>query len=144
MTPEVPEATQRTSVFDMIIENDARLKAWAEHDLRKLIDSTVAGKAVAHTSRDLAKKSLGKQNGSPFTKRITEASPPKKFSMPKFNVYSRTDPVDHVKNYQHVMAYWFTNDTVMCRMFPASLGDTTLRWFNRLPAGHIDDFRDLA
>ena len=106
MTPEVPTVTQRTSVFDRIIENDARPKTWAEHDLMKLIESTVAGKAVAHTLRDLAKKSLGEQNGSPFTTRIIETSPLRKFLMPKFNVYNgQTDPADHVRYYQQVMAY---------------------------------------
>ena len=59
-----------------------------EHDLRKLIDSIVARKAVAPTSRDLAKKSLGAQNGSPFTQTIANFPPPKKFSMPKFNIYN--------------------------------------------------------
>ena len=106
MTPEVPAATERTSVLNRIIEKDARPKTWVEHDLRKLIYSTVAGKAVAHTLRDLAKKSLGEQNDSPFTPRIIETSPLKKFLMPKFNVYNDwIDPTDHVRYYQQVMAY---------------------------------------
>lgn len=41
------------------------------------------------------------------------------------------------------MAYLFSDD-VMCSMFPASLGDAALRWFTRLPAGQIDNFRVLA
>ena len=32
----------------------------------------------------------------------------------------------------------------MCIMFPASLGDTALRWFDKLPPGKIDSFRELA
>ena len=85
---------------------------------------------MAYTLRDIANKSLGEQNGSPFTSRITYAPPPKKFSMPKFNIYNgRTDPADHVRYYQQVMAYWFSDDPMMCRMFQASLGDVALRWF---------------
>lgn len=42
------------------------------------------------------------------------------------------------------MAYWFSDDDVMCQMFPASLGDTTLRWLTRLPPSQIDNFRELA
>lgn len=48
-TPEVPIVIERQNVFDRIIENDACPKTWAENDLRKLISSTVAGKAIAHT-----------------------------------------------------------------------------------------------
>lgn len=81
-------------------------KAWAKHNLRRLIDSTVAGKAIANTLWDLAKKSLGEQNDSPFTQRIVDALPPKKFSMPKFKIYDgRIDPTDHVRYYQQTMAY---------------------------------------
>lgn len=32
----------------------------------------------------------------------------------------------------------------MCRMFLASLGDTALRWFDKLPPGKFDSFRELA
>lgn len=42
------------------------------------------------------------------------------------------------------MAYWFSDDVVMCRMVPVSLGDTALRWFIRLPPGRIDNFRELT
>lgn len=42
------------------------------------------------------------------------------------------------------MAYWFSDDVVMCMMFIASLGYAALKWFARLPAGQIDSFRELA
>lgn len=42
------------------------------------------------------------------------------------------------------MAYCFSNDDAMCRMFPASLGDVALRWFTRMLAGQIGNFRELA
>lgn len=67
--------TQRQSVFNRLIKKNAGPKMWAEHDLRRLINTTIAGKAVAHTPRDLAKRSLGEQNGSPFTPRIAKATP---------------------------------------------------------------------
>lgn len=58
-----------TSVFDKLMESRGRLKTWVEHDLRKLIDTTVAERkttSVAHMPRDLAKKSLGEASGSPL------------------------------------------------------------------------------
>lgn len=73
------------------------------------------------------------------------APPPKKFSMPEFNIYNgQTDPVDHVRYYLQVMAYWFFDDDVMCRMFPASLENATLRWFTRLLTGENENFIELA
>lgn len=49
---------ERPSVFYRRTEKDGRPKTWAENDLHKFIDSTIVGKAIAHTLRDLAKKSL--------------------------------------------------------------------------------------
>ena len=42
------------------------------------------------------------------------------------------------------MAYWRNEKALMCRTFPVSLGDITLRWFDKLPPGRIDSFRELA
>lgn len=93
-------AQDMPSVFERL----SSPKTWAEDDLRKLIDVIIAEKAITHTPGDLAKMSLGEQNGSPFTQRIAEAPPPppKKFTMPKFNIYNRrTDLADHLIYYQH-------------------------------------------
>lgn len=46
--------------------------------------------------------------------------------------------------YQQLMAYWISNNAVMCRLFLISLGETTLRWFTRLLVGKINNFRELA
>lgn len=43
-----------------------------------------------------------------------------------------------------MMAYWFSNDAAMCIMFPESLGDAALKWFTRLPADQINNFRELV
>lgn len=110
-----------------------------------MINSIVAGKNRARTPRDLARKSLGEQSGSPFTQRIIDVLPPKKKFMLKFNIYNgRTNLADYVRYYQKVMAYWFSDNDIMCMMFPVSLGDATLRWFTRLPAGQTDNFRELT
>ena len=128
-----------TGVFNKLTELGGLPKTWAKHDRCKILDTTVVGRTatiVAHMLRDLAKKSLGEESGSPFNPKIVDALPPKKFSMPKFNVYNgRTDPANHVRYYQQVMAYWIFDNVVMCKTFPTSLGDSALRWFTRLPAG---------
>lgn len=97
------------SVFHRLTEPDGRQKTWAQNDLRKLIDLTMAGRSatvVAHKTRDLANKSLGEESGSLFTQKIAKYPPLKKFSMAKFNAYNgRTNPADHVRYCQQVTAY---------------------------------------
>lgn len=142
-TPEVLIVAQRES--EMLSTKDAGPKTWAEQDLRRLIDSTVARKAIPHTPRYLARKSLRDQRSSPFTQRIADVPPSKKFYAPKFNIYNgRLDPANHVRYYQQVMVYWFSNNAVMCTIFPTSFGDAVLKWFTRLPVGQIDNFRELT
>ena len=36
------------------------------------------------------------------------------------------------------------NDTLMCKVFPSSLGSTALRWFNELRKGSIRSFAELV
>lgn len=106
-----------------------------------IADKKVDGKSIA----ELASKALGEDQGSPFTHRIQDTPPPKKFGQQKFNIYNGSlDPADHVRHYKQVRAYWRNEKTLMCRMFLASLGNTTLRWFDKLPLDKIDSFRELA
>lgn len=80
---------------------DFGLKTWAEHNVKRLIDFTVIGKAIPHIQRDLARKSLGEQSGSLFTQMIADALPPKRIYTLKFNIYNdRSDLIDHVRYYQ--------------------------------------------
>ena len=55
-TLEVLVVLQKRSVVDRI--SDTHPKVSAEQDLRKLIDSTIVGKAIAYTPKDLLKKVL--------------------------------------------------------------------------------------
>ena len=34
-------------------------------------------------------------------------------------------------------------DALMCRVFPSSLGDLRLKWFDKLPARSIENFHQL-
>lgn len=68
-TPELPVEAQRQSVFERITEKDVSPKAWAEHNLKRLIETIFTRKAETHMPRDLVKKSLEEHNGSPFTQK---------------------------------------------------------------------------
>ena len=69
---------------------------------------------------------------------------PSQFTRPPFNSYNgKTDPMEHVNHYIHMMSLHAHNDALMCKVFPSSLGSTTLRWFDGLRKGSIRRFAEL-
>ena len=69
---------------------------------------------------------------------------PSRFTRPLFNSYDgKTDPVEHVNHYIHMMSLHTHNDALMCKVFPLSLEPTTLKWFNWLQKGSIHSFAKL-
>lgn len=51
--------------------------------------------------------------------------------------------MEHVNHYIQMMSLHTHNDALMCKVFPSSLGPTTLRWFNVLRKGSIHSFTEL-
>ena len=50
-----------------------------------------------------------------------------------FTIYDgKTDLVEHVSHYIQMMSLYSHNDGLMCKVFPSSLGLTTMKWFNGL------------
>ena len=71
--------------------------------------------------------------------------PSEKFTPPRFTLYDgKLDPMSHVSHVKQMMALWNHMDALICRVFPSSLGDLGLKWFNKLPAGSIDNFHQLT
>ena len=69
---------------------------------------------------------------------------PDRFIRPPFNCYDgKTDSVEHVSHYIQMMSFHTHNDTLMCKVFPSSLGPIALRWFNGLRKGSICSFSEL-
>ena len=69
---------------------------------------------------------------------------PSRFTRPPFNSYDgKTDPVEHVSHYIHMMSLHAHNDALMCKVFPSSLCSIALRWFNGLRKGSIRSFAKL-
>nr|XP_023888981.1 uncharacterized protein LOC112001050 [Quercus suber] len=67
-----------------------------------------------------------------------------RFTHPSFNSYDgKTDPVEHVNHYIQMMSLHTSNDALMCKVFPSSLGPTALRWFNGLRKSFIHNFAEL-
>ena len=62
-----------------------------------------------------------------------------------FTIYNgRTDPVEHVSHFNQRMAIHSKNKTLMCKVFPSSLGPMAMRWFDGLGASSIESFKELT
>ena len=93
---------------------------------------------------DAMSRALRRATRSPFSEEIERASMPNKFTRPPFNSYDwKTDSVEHVSHYIHMMSLHMHNDALKCKVFPSSLGSTALRWFNGLRKGSIPSFAEL-
>ena len=93
---------------------------------------------------DAISRALRRVAWSPFLEEIERAPMPSRFTRPPFNSYDgRTDPMEHVSHYIHMMSLHTHNDALMCKVFPSSLEPTALRWFNRLRKGSIHSFAEL-
>ena len=67
-----------------------------------------------------------------------------RFTLPLFNSYDgKTNPVERVSYYIHMMSLHTRNDALICKVFPSSLDPMTLRWFNGLRKGSINSFAEL-
>uniref|UniRef100_A0A2N9J681 Integrase catalytic domain-containing protein n=1 Tax=Fagus sylvatica TaxID=28930 RepID=A0A2N9J681_FAGSY len=82
---------------------------------------------------------------SPFSSRIERAKLPARIAPLNLITYNgKTDPVAHLSHYRRSMALHNGDDILMCRIFPSSLGDVALRWFDRLEHGSIHSWTELS
>ena len=69
----------------------------------------------------------------PFSREIEKAKLPERYTAPRFEAYnSQTDPMAHIGHYQQSMTLSHYNDPFICWLFPSSLGEVAMRWFNQL------------
>ena len=62
-----------------------------------------------------------------------------------FTMYNgRTDPVEHVSNFNQRIAVHSRNETLMCKVFLSSMGPVAMRWFAGLREGSISSFKELT
>ena len=56
----------------------------------------------------------------------------------------KTDPMEHVSHFNQRMVVHSKNETLMCKVFPSSLGPMAIRWFNSLKEGSLNSFKELT
>ena len=82
------------------------------------------------SSRDIGNnamsRALNQISKSPFT-RIEEGKLPRWFNQLTLTIYNgRTDPVKHVSHFNQRMVIHSRNETLMCKVFPFSLGPVVI------------------
>nr|XP_023900373.1 uncharacterized protein LOC112012235 [Quercus suber] len=94
---------------------------------------------------DAISRALDWLSKSPFTRCIDEAELPRRFQQPTFTIYNgKTDPVEHVSQFNKRMTVHSKNEVLMCKVFPSSLGPMVMRWFNGLRTNSVDSYRQLT
>ncbi|XP_075644992.1 uncharacterized protein LOC142615980 [Castanea sativa] len=94
---------------------------------------------------DAMSKVLNQISKSPFTRRVEGGKLPWRFTQPTFTINNgRTDPVELVSHFNQRMEVHSKNETLMCKVFPSSLGPVAMRWFNGLRADSINSFMELT
>ena len=90
-------------------------------------------------------KVLSQISKSPFTRRIKGAKLPRRFRQPTFLIYNgRSDPIEHVSQFNQRMVVHSKDEALLCKIFPSSLGPVVIRWFNSLRANSINSFKELT
>ena len=94
---------------------------------------------------DAMSKALDQISKSPFTCKIEGAELPRQFHQPTFIIYNgRTDPIEHVSQFNQRMAVHSKDEALMCRVFPSSLGPMAMKWFGGLTPNSINSFKQLT
>ena len=94
---------------------------------------------------NVMKKALSQISKSPFTRGIEKAKLPRRFHQPTFTMYNGcTDHVEHVSQFKQRMVVHSQDETLLCRVFPSSLGPMPIRWFNGLRTNPINSFKKLT
>ncbi|XP_065634366.1 uncharacterized protein LOC136069590 [Quercus suber] len=90
-------------------------------------------------------KALNQISKLPFTRKIEEARLPRHFHQPTFTIYNgQTDPMKPVSHFNQRMVVHSKDETLMCKVFPSSLGPVAMRWFDNLRANSISSFKELT
>ena len=93
----------------------------------------------------LTMKALNQISKSPFTRKIEGVKLPWRFHLPTFTIYNgRMDPMEHVSQFNQRMAVYSKDETLICKVFPSSLGPVAMRWFNDLRVNSINSFKELT
>ncbi|CAL8174055.1 unnamed protein product [Prunus armeniaca] len=99
-------------------------------DVEKLVNDRLRDLKTSGNFEDALRKEMDQANSTPFTAKIEQAAPPKRFSTPSFTHFKRdSDPNSHLKHFKSVMILHKTDDALMCKVFVMTLRGATKTGF---------------
>ena len=120
------------------------LEDWKAQILAKMTKK-IGGYGRFSNPQDLAMMATRGVNKSPFMEWIVDQPKPKDFVVPSFKQFDRkSDPVDHIFNFQLKMALETRNEAILCKVFSIALVGSALAWFRQFPEKSINSFEDLC
>ncbi|XP_034208254.1 uncharacterized protein LOC117621818 [Prunus dulcis] len=121
-----------------------RLAMRAE-DVEKLVNNRLRDLKIGGNFEDALRIEVDRANSSPFTVKIEQAAPPKRFSTPSFTCFKGdSDPESHLKHFKSLMILYKAEDALMCKVFAMTLRGAAQDWFHTLPSGSINSFKELT
>ena len=94
---------------------------------------------------DAMSKALDRISKSPFTRKIEGAKLSQRFHQSTFTMFNgRTDPVEHVSQFNQRMAVHSKDKALMCKVFLSILGLVAMRWFDGLRPNSVGSFKQLT
>ena len=124
--------------------NKEDLEDWK---VKILADMTkkIGGYGRFNNPQDLVVMATRGVNRSPFTEWIIDELKPKDFVVPSFKQFDgKSDPVDHIFNFQQKMALETRNEVILCKVFSTTLIGPTLAWLRQLTEKSVNNFEDLC
>ena len=114
-----------------------KLNSWTVATLGK--DVIPSGSAT-RTTKSVPRELIPRYQ-TPFSRDIKGMDSLKIFTPLRFTLYDgKLGPRSHISHARQMMALWNHLDELMCRVFPSSLGDLVLKWFDWLPTGSVENF----
>ncbi|CAL8148175.1 unnamed protein product [Prunus armeniaca] len=119
--------------------------AMCVEDIEKFMNDRLRDLKTGGNFKDILRKEIDQANSTPFTAKIEQATPSKRFSTPSFTHFKGdSDPESHLKHFKSVMILHKADDALMCKVFVMTLRGATQDWFHTLPSGSISSFKELT
>ena len=98
------------------------LEDWKAYILAEMTKKIGGGYGRFSNPQDLAMMATRGVNKSPFTAWIVDEPKPKDFVVPSFKQFDgKSDPVDHIFNFQQKMALKTRNEAILYKVFSTTL-----------------------
>ncbi|XP_034208207.1 uncharacterized protein LOC117621764 [Prunus dulcis] len=121
-----------------------RLAIRAE-DVEKLVNNQLQDLKIGGNFKDALRIEVDRAKSSPFTAKIEQAVPSKRFSTPFFTCFKGdSDPGSHLKHFKSLMILYKAEDVLMCKVFAMILRGAAQDWFHTLLSGSINSFKELT